>query len=593
MALLTSTLSPQDNTFDHKIDALLEQMTLAEKIGQMAQVDKDSLSLAAVTTYAVGSILSGGGGNPTPNSPSDWATMVRNYAQAALVTRLKIPIIYGADCVHGHSNCYGAVMFPHNIGLGAARDADLVKRIGAITAREMLATNVHWTFAPCLAVAQDPRWGRTYESFGSDPVLVSQLGAAYVHGLQAGGAAASIKHFVGDGAAEWNTRRPVSWATFWEDTGGLWAIDQGDVNLDESTFRQIHLAPYVAAVQAGALTVMASFNSWRGLKMHAHRYMLTDVLKGELGFQGFVVSDWMAINQLSPDYYTCVIQSINAGLDMVMVPYDFRRFIQTLTEAVEKGDVPLSRIDDAVRRILYVKHKLNLFEQPLTDLKALDSIGSAEHRAVAREAVRKSLVLLKNENRTLPLPETTSHLLVAGQGADDIGLQCGGWTIEWQGKAGDITPGTTLQQALKRALPENTQIDYAEDGNFSSNVPTAKVGIVVISEQPYAEGCGDCADLSLSASELELIHRMRARCQKLILLIYAGRQRIITDIVPLCDAIVMAWLPGTEGDGLADVLCGKYPFTGRLPFDWLVSMEQLSLPSHQREIIYPYDFGLV
>jgi beta-glucosidase len=539
------------------LEQKLAQMTLREKIGQMSQVEKNSITPAEVTEYAIGSVLSGGGGNPTPNTPRAWRDMVTAYLEAALKTRLAIPLIYGVDAVHGHNNMHGATLFPHNIGLGVAADPDLVERIGRATAREMLACNVHWDFAPCIAVAQDPRWGRTYESYGNDPRLVGELGSAFVRGLQAEGASACIKHFVADGGAEWGTRRVVSWAQFWESNGGAWMIDQADANISEDELRRVHLAPYVEALKENALTVMASFSSWRGAKMHANRYLLTDVLKGELGFKGFVVSDWMGINQLSPDWYTCVVMGVNAGLDMVMIPYDFRAFIDALERAVELGDVPLSRIDDAVRRILWVKDQLGLFQRPFADESLLEAVGCAEHRALAREAARKSLNVVKNDS-ALPIAPHVRRLHVAGEAADDIGLQCGGWTVEWQGVRGrDVVPGVTLWSALQKAFDgKDTALAYAQDGVFATP-DRAEVGIVVLSETPYAEGVGDRADLGLSAQEVALVERVRATCDKLVLLVYSGRVLDVQAVQALCDAVVMAGLPGSEGDGIADALLAQ------------------------------------
>ena len=574
------------------VESLLEQMTLAEKIGQVIQPDRRQITVEDVITYNIGSVLSGGDSAPESNDVHGWASAVREYAQAALQTRLKIPLIYGADCVHGHNNCRGAVVFPHNIGLGATRDALLVERIGKITAREMLACNIHWNFAPCIAVPQDLRWGRTYEGFGSDPGLVGQLGAAYVRGLQSEPVAACAKHFVGDGGAEWGTRRRLSWVDFWEQSGGSWAIDQGDVNLDETSFRALHLAPYYAALDAGALTAMASFNSWRGLKLHAHRYLLTDVLKGEMGFQGMVVSDWMGIHQLSPDIYTCVVHGVNAGLDMIMGSPDVKELYATLMTAVERGDILQTRVNDAVRRILFVKRRLGLFEQPLTDDSLMGEVGSAEHRAVGREAVRKSLVLLKNENAALPLGRESGSIFVAGLAADDIGLQCGGWTITWQGSSGDTVKGETLLAALRQTLPD-ASIDYAVNGNFAGG--RADVGVVVIAEQPYAEGVGDRDSLALAAADIELIQRVRPQVDRLVLVIYSGRPLLLDAVAAQCDAIVAAWLPGSDGLGMTDVLCGGYPFTGRLPHAWIASMDQLPAAALSRNGAapsYPYGFGL-
>ena len=439
-----------------KVETLLREMTLAEKIGQMTQPEKGSVQPGDVAALGLGSVLSGGGGNPTPNTPAAWAGMVRGYQEEALTSRLGIPLLYGVDAVHGHNNVRGATIFPHLIGLGATGDADLVRRVARATAVECAATGVRWDFAPMVSVVQDPRWGRYYEAFGDDTAQVAELSAAYVRGLQeddgqqttddegasgrglaaATAVLATPKHYIGDGATLWGTSRM-------EMLGLRFTIDQGDVAEDEAALRRKYLPPYAAALEAGALSVMASFSSWQGTKVHGHHYLLTDVLKGELGFRGFVVSDWMAVDQIDPDYATAVAAAINAGLDMIMVPYDYRRFIATLTEAVERGDVPTSRIDDAVRRILRVKVEMGLFEQPLADPALLACLGCAEHRAVARDAAARSVVLLGNDG-ALPLRQA-GLLFVAGQAAEDLGLQCGGWTIKWQGVVGrNVTDGTTL-----------------------------------------------------------------------------------------------------------------------------------------------------
>ncbi|RMG87140.1 MAG: beta-glucosidase [Chloroflexi bacterium] len=583
-----------DQTIEARIDDLLQQMTLAEKIGQMTQPEKNSVTPQAVTEYALGSVLSGGGGNPDPNTPANWAAMVREYAEAALKTRLRIPLIYGVDAVHGHNNVKGAVIYPHNIGLGATRDADLVQRIGYATAREVLATGVHWDFAPAVSVPQDIRWGRTKEGYSEDTALVTELAIAYIHGLQTPDehgywVLPSVKHFVGDGGTTWGTTVQPSWiANNWQLPVGK--IDQGDTRLDEETLRVVHLAPYVEAIKAGALNIMVSFSSWNGLKMHAHEYLLTTVLKGELGFKGFLVSDWMAIDQLDADYYTCVVKSINAGLDMIMVPYDYKRFIETLTRAVENGDVAISRIDDAVRRILRAKFALGLFEQPLVDNISPDIVGAEAHRELAREAVRKSLVLLKNEGGALPLDKDASQIFLAGDAAADIGLACGGWTINWQGGRGAITDGRTLLEGLQAQA--GGDVVYSPNAHFEGRAP---LGVVVIAEEPYAEGMGDKADLSLSWEEISLIKKIREHCDKLVLVIYSGRPRILGDIVELCDAIVAAWLPGSEANAIADVLFGDVPFTGKLSFSWPRSMEQVplsALKAHPEGPQWPFGHGL-
>ena len=366
-----------------RIDDLLARMTLEEKIGQMTLVEKNSLEPADVTTHFIGSVLSGGGGYPTVNSPEKWAEMVAEFKNAAEETRLGIPLIYGVDAVHGHNNVEGAVIFPHQIGLGATRDADLVERIGRATAVEVAATNIFWNYAPVVAVARDIRWGRLYEAYSEDTELVTTLGLAYLRGQQGDDLAdsttilATPKHFVGDGGTAWGT-------SMTED----YQLDQGDTQVDEATMRAVHLPPYDATVDAGALSVMISFSSWNGAKMHGQRYWITEVLKEELGFEGFVVSDWGGIDQIDVNYYEAVVTAINAGIDMNMVPYDYGRFIRTLTKAVESGDVAQERIDDAVRRILRAKFALGLFERPLSDEAMLERVGSEAHRELAREALK-------------------------------------------------------------------------------------------------------------------------------------------------------------------------------------------------------------
>ncbi|MCA9919442.1 MAG: glycoside hydrolase family 3 protein [Anaerolineales bacterium] len=582
------SLSPSERAAD-----LLGRMTLAEKIGQMTQIEKNSLTPEQVTHYALGSVLSGGGGYPkSGNTPQDWVAMIGEFQKAALGTRLGIPLIYGVDAVHGHNNLHGAVIFPHNIGLGATRNVDLVKKIGRFTATELLATNVHWNFAPAVSVPQDIRWGRTYEGFSENSDLVAELGAAYVCGLQSGGVSASVKHFVGDGGTRWGSTHPIPWIPrMWQAGDDRWCIDQGVTDVDETTLREVHLRPYAAAIAAGAKNIMVSYSSWNGLKMHGHHYLLTDVLKGEMGFEGFLISDFLAINQLHEDYHTCVVQAVNAGLDMVMVPFDAAQFINTLTVAVEAGAVPQSRIDDAVRRILLVKFEFGLFERPFADPTLHAAIGSEAHRAAAREAVQKSLVLLKNDNM-LPLSTKTSTLLMAGEAANNIGLQCGGWTIEWQGRSGAITSGSTLFQGVNEKM--GGDVAYSPIADFTPGA-VADVGIVVIAEKPYAEGEGDNGNLALTAEQAAIIAKVRPHCNKLLLVIYSGRPLIITEQVAMCDAVVAAWLPGSEGAAISDVLFGDVPFTGKLPFSWPRSMSQVPLSaliSSGEPPLFPFGHGL-
>ena len=592
-----------------KVKDLLAQMTLAEKIGQMTQPEKGSVRPGDVAALGLGSVLSGGGGNPTPNTPAAWADMVGAFQAEALASRLGIPLLYGVDAVHGHNNVRGATIFPHLVSLGATGDADLVRRVARATAVECAATGVRWDFAPMVAVVQDVRWGRAFEAFGDDTALVAELGAAYVRGLQeddggrrsaVGGLSAPTavlatpKHYLGDGATLWGTSRM-------EMLDVKFAIDQGDVREDEAALRRKYLPPYIAALEAGALCVMASFSSWQGVKMHAHHHLLTEVLKEELGFRGFVVSDWMAVDQIDPDFGVAVTQAVNAGLDMVMVPYDYPRFMATLTAAVERGDVSQSRIDDAVTRILRVKFALGLFERPHTDPALLDRVGCPEHRDVAREAVRRSVVLLRNEGGALPR-RAPGLILVAGDPGDDIGLQCGGWTIKWQGVTGRAaTEGTTILEGLQQTAPPGTRLEFNRFGRFdhvtdAAGAPlTADLGLVVLHEPPYAEGLGDRADLCLPADDLALIERVRARSRRVAVLLVTGRPLIITDALPLADAWLAVWWPGSEGAGVGDVVFGHYPFTGRLPYHWPRSLGQLPLDALLADPagpLFPRGFGL-
>jgi len=583
-----------------RVEALLARMSLEEKIGQMTLAEKNRITAEDVRRLAIGAVLSGGGGYPTgDNSPAGWLTMINGYQEAALNSRLGIPILYGVDAVHGHNNLYGATIFPHNVGLGATRDADLVQRIGRATAAEMVASGANWNYAPTIAVPQDIRWGRTYEGYGEESSLVSRLGAAYLRGLQGEdltdpfSVLATPKHYVGDGGTTWGTADMEYPALphIGIDQPMEFILDQGDTRLDEATLREVHLSPYIEAIEAGALVIMASFSSWNGEKLHAHRYLLTDVMKDELGFSGFIVTDWGAIDQLSDDQYQAEVSAINAGIDMNMVPWEYERFISHLKRAVESGDVPLARIDDAVRRILTVKFKAGLFEQPLADSGNISLIGSPEHRALAREAAAKSVVLLKNENQALPLAKSLPSIFIAGQWADDIGLQCGGWTIEWLGKPGAITPGTTILEAIRATVPADTVVEYDPQGEFDQVM--ADVGLVVLGETSYAEGFGDRADLRLSEADVALLERLRPRCQKLVVILITGRPLIITEQMPLMDALVVAWLPGSEEQGVVDTLFGDVPFTGKLPYTWPRDMEQIPLGNIAGgKPLFPFDFGL-
>ena len=569
-----------------RVEDLLKRMTLDEKIGQMTQVEKNSIQPGDITKYFIGSILSGGGGSPASNTPEAWYQMVQGYQDEALKTRLAIPIIYGVDAVHGHGNLLNATIFPHNIGLGATNDPELIEKIGRATAEEMLATGIPWNFAPTIAVVQDVRWGRTYEGYSENTELVSSLGVAYIRGMQSleGGDAVSLsqsiftlatpKHFLGDGATIWGSSRT-----------DRYLLDQGNMQVPEEFVRALYLPPYQSAVNAGAMNVMVSFSSWKGIKMHAQQYLLTDVLKDELGFNGFIVSDWQAMDQIYPDdYYASVVTSVNAGVDMNMVPYDYIQFVETMKQAVEFGDIPESRVDEAVRRILRVKFALGLFESPMPDTKYQATVRSREHLDLARQAVRESLVLLKNENNILPLNKDDSVIFIAGEGANDIGLQSGGWTLEWQGKKGNENEGTTILSGIRAAAGSNTEIEFNRDGDFSEfknadgSPLVAEVGIVVLAEKPYAEGAGDAVDISLTDAELELIELTHKQSESVVVILFSGRPRVITEGLSLAETWVAAWLPGTEGGiGIADVLFGDFPFTGKSAYSWPRSNDQLPI----------------
>ena len=564
---------------DERIDELVSSMTLREQIGQMTQVEFGSITPDEVAEWAIGSVLSGGGGNPGDGTARAWRDMVESYVNASRHSRLGVPILYGTDAVHGHNNVLGATIFPHHLGLGAAGDADLVRRIARASALETAATGARWTFAPCLAVPYDVRWGRTYEGFSQDPRVVAELGRAAVEGwhgddLVADGVLACAKHYVGEGAAEWGTagqhRHP--WIDWWQGWGADWQIDQGDIRIGDDELRNVHLLPFRAAVEAGAVTVMACYASWHGRRIHADRYLLTDVLKGELGFEGFVVSDWMAVDQIDPDYPTAIERSIAAGLDMVMVPFDFRRFVTTVETLVAEGRLSEERIADAARRILVAKDRLGLLgDRAVPASIGLDVVGCADHRALARTAAAASAVVLTDDG-ALPIPDGAS-VLAAGEALDDIGLACGGWTISWAGSAGPITDGCTVLAGLRARLGSE-RVVYEPSAAFGD--ATADVGVVSVHESPYVEGGGDRADLSVPADQIQIVERVRAAVDVLIVLVVSGRPLLIDDFVERADAVVACWLPGSEAAGIADVLTGHVAATGRLPVAWPRDTTQIS-----------------
>jgi len=596
---------------DKEIKALVSSMTLAEKVGQMTQPDLKALKdHSDIEKLFLGSVLSGGSSDPpTGNSLHDWAQLTSGIQNHALKTRLAIPLLYGIDAVHGHNNVLGAVVFPHNIGLGCMRNPALVEKIAQVTAVEVRATGIHWAFAPCVAVPTDIRWGRTYEGYSQDPAMVAELGTALVRGLQGsdltGPAAvlACAKHFVGDGGT-----------TYGSSKGGA-LLDQGDTRLDEATLRAVHMAGYPDAIAAGVGTIMPSYSSWNGVKCSGSKYLLTDILKKELGFEGFVISDYNAIDQLMPPaakdsavvsnnaagqvktnhYKKCIEISINAGMDMVMVTNRYKEFITLLMELAREGKVPMERIDDAVTRILRVKSAQGLMVEnydPKIDPKLQQAFGSAAHREVAREAVRQSIVLLKNKGGILPLSKDSGRIHVAGRGADNLGMQCGGWTIDWQGKAGEVTPGgTTILSAIRQQVGGGSEVTVSPDGSGAAG---ARVGVVVIGENPYAESKGDRADLRLSTEDAAVVSTMKSAGVPVVLVVLSGRPLILGEVADQADAIIAAWLPGTEGGGVTDVMFGSAVPKGRLTFAWPRSMSQIPLAGDggSGPFLFPHGFGL-
>ena len=512
--------------------------------------------------------------------------MVDGYQSQALRSRLGIPLLYGVDAVHGHNNVQGATLFPHHIGMGATRDAALVQRVEDVTRQEVLGTGIRWSFSPCVCVPRDDRWGRTYEGYGEDPSVVSPLAAAAVRGFQ--GAAlgptsvlATAKHYLGDGGTSFGTG----------DSGYL--IDQGDTQLSEAALRAVHLPPYQSAIGAGVGSVMVSYSSWNGQKMHGDRYLITDVLKGELGFTGFVVSDWAGIKQLPDSTYAAqVAHAVNAGIDMIMVPDKYVDTINAVVAGVTSGTIPQGRVDDAVTRILTAKFALGLFDHPFTDRSFTAQVGSATHRDVARQAVRESLTLLKNDNNALPLSKTgTYKVVVGGKSADDLGNQTGGWSISWQGSSGTHTTGTTFWQALQQATA-GTAITLQNVGTRTKGNYKGDVGIWVGGETPYAEGQGDSSTLAFGRDNSSQLTDLCSRVTTCVALLYSGRPLVIGDQLPKVDAFVAAWLPGTEGAGITDVLFGT-GFTGKLPVSWPKAVTDEPINSGDGKApLFPLGYGI-
>ena len=564
-----------------RVNDLLSRMSLDEKLGQMTQAERNAVSTGQITQFRLGSLLSGGGSAPSPNNATSWANMYDNFQNAALATPLGIPLIYGVDAVHGHNNVVGATIFPHNIGLGATRNATLVQNIGRATAEEVSGTGIDWDFAPCLCVARNDRWGRTYESFGETPDLVSSM-ATVINGLQGsslsapGSVLATAKHYIGDGGT----------------TGG---VDQGNTQLSETELRAIHLPPFRAAVQRSVGSFMISYSSWNGVKMHGHQFLVTTVLKGELGFSGFVISDWNGIDQIDgqPGFTAAEVRTaINAGIDMVMVPDAWQSYISLLRQEVQAGRIAMSRIDDANRRILTKKFELGLFERPLTDRSFTPTVGNSAHRTLARQAVRESQVVLKNANNILPLATANNRIFVAGRNADNIGHQSGGWTISWQGGSGATTPGTTILQGIRNTVAPSSVVTYNLNGSGINS--SYNVAIAVVGETPYAEGAGDRpGSMSLATTDVNTINTLRAAGVPVVVVLVSGRPLDIATQLGNWNALVAAWLPGTEGQGVADILFGVAQPNGKLPMTWMNSVSQQPINSGDGQTpLFPFGFGL-
>ena len=518
---------------ESRVGDLLGRMTLEEKVGQMTLIEKNSLKdTSDIQKYGIGGLLSGGGGYPSPNTPEAWWKMIDDFDSYSKKDCSGIPLLYGVDAVHGDGILPTATIFPHSIALGAANDSDLVKRVAAATAEEMAATGVYWDFFPSLDVAKDVRWGRVYETFGSDTKRVTALGDAYVEGFQSVSFSgirpmATAKHYIGSGAMEWGSSDNPSYK-----------MDQGDAKIDEAALRAEALPPFRSAIRKGVGSVMVGLNKWNGTKMNSNKYLISDVLKGELDFQGLVVSDWHGASGLAFDECESWSVAINAGVDMIMVPSDYERFTTCIKNAVQEGKISSSRIDDAVSRILRAKFAMGLFDRTIISFDA-SVIGCAAHREIAREAVRKSLVLLKN-NDVLPLAKDAERILVAGPAADSLGRQAGGWTVEWQGTEGNSISGTTILSGIKSAVPDESKVWFNEKGEFSIYDTKADVGIVIVGEKPYAEGWGDSENPTLTEEDLALISRMRNTSSRLVVVIISGRPLDIKKYAKDWDAVVAA-----------------------------------------------------
>ena len=575
-----------ENQINKKVDEMIEMMNIDEKIGQMTQIDQRFLdTITDISTYSIGSLLSGGGSHPEVNEPQAWLDMYNKYQSESLKSRLQIPLIYGIDAVHGHNNVYGATIFPQNIGLGATNNPDLIYKISEATSIEVAATGIDWTFAPCLSSPEDYRWGRTYEGFSSDPKRVEKLGEAAILGYQNAetnsgkNIVACAKHFIGDGNTQFGT-------------GMRGLVDRGNTEMSVEELKLKLIPKYQAAVDANVQTVMASYNSWNGVKCHASKELLTEILKIEMGFKGFVISDWQGIDEIPGDYKSDIITSINAGIDMVMVSGEaqpYKKFMRLLKESIKEGSITMERIDDAVKRILKVKLGNGLFDNPLVANDALSTIGSDDHRKIARQAVRESVVLLKNRD-IIPISKEVNKLVISGRGADNLGMQCGGWTIDWQGGQGDITVGTTILEGIKNSVSDQTKIIYSKDA-LDIDDSNGDLAIVVIGEDPYTEFFGDRNDLDLMDEDLTTIQNLKNKGYKVVVLLISGRPMNISDHIENWDAFAAIWLPGTEGDGVSDILFGDFQSSGTLSYPWPINTEN-GANTAKDDLLFNIGFGL-
>lgn len=571
-------------TTEERVSDLMSRMSNEDKAGQMVQGMIGAVSYSQMTELGIGSVLSGGGGVPGDGSVQAWQLAIDNYQDGAMQRSLGIPFIYGLDAVHGHSNVYGAVIFPQNIGLGAANDPELMYQMGAAVAEEMKLTHTLWNFSPCVAVSQDPRWGRVYESFSSDPEIVSALAVAYYKGLSDHGILATAKHFAGDGGTVFGTGE------------GENLIDRGDAIMSDQVFRDVHIKPYEALINEGLKSVMVSFSSINGVKMSESKYYITDVLKGELGFSGIVISDWEATLGLSgEDYRQNVILAVNAGIDMLMEPNNYANAISAILSGLESGEISQERVDDAVSRILTVKFDMGLFEDPYMDSlpHEVDQLGSDGYREIAKKLVSESMVLLKNEGNILPL-QSGSKIYVTGPAADDIGIQCGGWTITWQGGPDgneENTEGTTILEGLEEYASQYG-LEIITDPDRAAE---ADVVILAIGEVPYAEYLGDTKDMSIVGSlglpgNAEAIEAAGKLGKPIVTLIVAGRNVLMDEYLPEWNSVVMCYLPGTEGDGIASVLVGQNSFSGKLAMPWYA--DTMDIGAAAPTLLFEKGFGL-